>query len=150
MFVVDAEVMDDVGEALPEAGLEIDEALMAFEPEAVLVDAAREEEGRDEEVLATLLLELIEELRLVLDDEVVAASEVVLEVLRLAAAFLVEARQGVFGSLEGFGLWFKVTLKAALEDLESPAVGFGLELLLPAIASRASRGSEDSSSTIVS
>lgn len=142
--------MDWAEETLADARLETDEVLTAFEVEAVLVDTAREEDGRDEEVLATLLLELIEELRLVLDDDVVATKEVVLEVVTLAAAFFVEARQGVFGSLEGFGLWFKVTLKAALEDLESPAVGFGFELLLPAIASRASRGSEDSSPTIVS
>lgn len=81
MFVVDAEVIDDVGGTLADAGLETNEVLMAFEAEDVLVDTAREEGGRDEKLLTTLLLEPVEELRLVLDDEAVAANEVVLEVV---------------------------------------------------------------------
>ena len=153
MFVVDAEVMDDVGETLADAGLETDEVLMAFEVEDVLVDAAREEEGREEEeeeLLATLLLELIEELRLVLDDEVVATNEVVLEVATPAALFFVVTWEADFVALLAFVVAFTVALEVALVDFEPPAAGFDFLLLLPKIALRASRGWEVSSSTIVS
>lgn len=107
--------MGGVGETLPEAGLETDEVLMALEVEAVLVEAARDDEGGDEEVLATLLLELIEELRLVLDDEVVATNEVVLEVATPAALFCVVTWEADFVALMAFVVAFKVALEVTLD-----------------------------------
>ena len=140
--------MGGVGETLPEAGLETDEVLMALEVEAVLVEAARDDEGGDEEVLATLLLELIEELRLVLDDEVVATNEVVLEVATPAALFCVVTWEADFVALMAFVVAFKVALEVTFVVFEPPAAGFGLFLPLPGIALRASRDSKVSSSIV--
>lgn len=135
--------MDDVGETLPDAGLEGDEVLAAFEVEAVLVDTAKEggEGGGDEEVLAKLLLELIEELRMVLDDEVVFFEPVTLAALPFVATW-----EADFEALLGLTIAFTLALEKGFVDLEPPTAGFGFPLPLPRIALRASRGSETSSS----
>ena len=102
MFVVDAEVMDDVGETIPDDGWETGVVLTAFEIEDMLVNVLRDEAKRgDEEVLATLLLELIKELRLVLDDEVVATNEVVFKPVTLVTLLCVVTWEADFVALLG-------------------------------------------------
>lgn len=141
--------MDDVGETLPDAVLETDEVLTASEAEAVRVDAAKgENDGGDDEVPATLMLELLEELRLVVDDEAAARKEVVFELVTLVALLCVVTWEADSEALLEFTVAFTVALEVALVDFEPPAAGFGLFLLLPRIALRASRNSGVSSSTI--
>lgn len=134
--------MDDVGETLPDARLEGDEVLAPFEVEALLDETAREDEARDEEVLLMLFLELIEDIRLVLDDEVVATNEVVFEPVTLAALLFVLTWEADFEALLETTVAFEVGLEVTLVDLKPPTAGFGLPLPLPRIAWRASRSSE--------
>lgn len=141
--------MDDVGETIPDDGGETGVVLTAFEIEDELVDTAiEEEEGGDEEVLDILLLELIDELRLVLDDEVVATNDEVFELLTLVPFLCVVTWEADFVALLELSVAFPVALEVALVDLERPAADFGFGLLLPKIALRASKDSEASSSII--